>query len=63
MRYAIVHNEKVINLIEWDGKSKYKPTKGELVKVGDVNGVSVGWIYKNDKFKEPASLKADNAKL
>jgi len=56
MKYAIVIDGKVDNIVEWDGKTDYKP-EGELVKLKDDQVVSIGWAYKDKKFVDPAPKK------
>lgn len=58
MKYAIIKDGKVTNIIEYDGKSKYK-ADGDLVKVPADSTASTGWEYKNDKFIEPPKPKKD----
>lgn len=52
MRYAIVVKGKVTNVVEYDGKSRYKPDEGKLVKV-DTLPVGIDWTYEGGKFVEP----------
>lgn len=52
MRYAIVKNGEVINIIEWDGLAEYLPA--ENCDVYDVvPEVSIGWTFVNEEFVAP----------
>lgn len=53
MKYAIVIDGKVDNLIELEPKSDFTPQEGELVKIKANQQVSMGWLYKNGKFTDP----------
>lgn len=69
MRYAIVIDGKVDNIIEWDGKSEYKPDTGELFKLNDVpasegqeekiSPVGIGWTLQDGKFIAPPSKASE----
>jgi hypothetical protein len=46
MKYALVSNKKVVNVIEWDGYSEYSPGGGiSMVHVPDTAMVDIGWDY------------------
>lgn len=53
MKYAIVKNDEIVNIVEYDGKSTYKPD-GELVKIGNDSLAQPGWVRnKKGEFVEP----------
>ena len=54
-RYAIIENEKVINIVEWNGDTNvWTPPSGTTtVFVGD-SSVGIGMTYKNGSFQIPA---------
>lgn len=48
-RYAVIENSIVINLIEWDGESKYDvPSAVQLIPAAD--GADIGYIYNGTDF-------------
>lgn len=49
-RYAVVHENVVTNIVEWDGVSEWSPSAGEVQDIGD-DICSIGWI------KTPAGLR------
>ncbi|HGK7507589.1 TPA: hypothetical protein ACJ569_003549 [Kluyvera cryocrescens] len=51
--YAIVTDGKVVNTIEWDGTSEYKPETGELVVIPEEVSTGVGWTYDGGDFIPP----------
>lgn len=59
MRYAIVIDGKVDNVVEWDGITQYEPEPGELVKLHDQARVAAGWTYADGKFTEPESTQPE----
>lgn len=61
MKYALIgKNDKVTNIIEWDGKTVFEPN-GKLVKLDDdiKESVDMGWEYKNGKLSAPKEAKTD----
>lgn len=49
MKYAIVKDNKVVNVIRWDGESRYTCPEGcELVKLQGKGGI--GWDYIDRDF-------------
>jgi len=53
MKYAIVKNSLVINIVEWDGESEYT-VDGELVQADDK--AHIGGTYDGSSFSAPAAL-------
>jgi len=43
MRYAVINNGVVENIIAWDGSSSYTPTNGRTLVASDT--ASIGWGY------------------
>jgi len=56
MKYAIVKDSIVTNIVEWDGESEYT-VDGELVQADDK--AHVGGTYDGSSFSAPAA-SADN---
>jgi len=54
MRYAVVKKGKVINVIVYDGKSKYRPD-GDLIELPEDSTVATGYTYKDGEFTPPKS--------
>ena len=59
MKYAIVENKKVTNIVEWDGKSDWRPESGEVIAIGE-KVVSIGYIYENGEFIATPETEADS---
>ncbi|MEE9653898.1 hypothetical protein V4836_06960 [Kluyvera ascorbata] len=55
MRYAVVDNGNVINIVEWDGVTEWKPNSGYPIQIND--DVGIGWSYENNVFTAPPSEK------
>lgn len=55
MKYALVKNNAVTNVVEWDGESEFE-TDGELVPVTGDQMVSIGYAYDGDSFIAPEDL-------
>lgn len=51
MIYAIVENNLVTNVIEWDGVTKWDAPKD--VQIIPANGAGVGWAYDGSAFTAP----------
>lgn len=52
MNYAIINNQSlVINTIEWDGVTSWKPPAGCTAVASDQAGI--GWSYVNGQFTAP----------
>lgn len=47
--FAIIQNDKVINLISWNGKDEYN-TQNILVEIPEGVSVSIGDTYLNGEF-------------
>ena len=61
MRYALVNKKgKVINVIEYDGKSKYDP--GKDLKLVKGEKASMGDTYSKGKFKSSEKKKIKKSK-
>jgi len=50
MRYAIVINGAVANVVIWDGVAQWTPDQGEAVACPDE--VGIGWTY-DGEFSAP----------
>lgn len=58
MKYAVIKDELVVNVIIWDGEAPYNPGEGcQLIKVAADERVGPGFAYINNEFIEP---KQDN---
>lgn len=51
-RYAIVSDEKVSNVVMWDGESELQLSTGETAVASDV--ADIGWEYRDGEFITPA---------
>ena len=51
--YAIIENNKVTDVIEWDGKSDVSFISGTLVKVPENDQAGIGWEHDGTKFIAP----------
>lgn len=66
VRYAIIRNNTVENIVLWDGVSKWDPPEGALlVKASEL--VDLGWTYNEGNFSKPyidlEQLKEEKRKL
>lgn len=59
MRYLVLNQEgKVVNIIIWDGVSKYNPKEKTLIAESSVpQGVSFGWTLTNGEWIEPVIVE------
>ncbi|HFN0602079.1 TPA: hypothetical protein ACHBVO_003222 [Klebsiella pneumoniae] len=55
--YAVVDNGVVINIVIWDGESKWKPESGVAILAED--SVSIGWLYRDGYFSQPEIILSD----
>lgn len=56
-RYAIVSNDEVINVINWDGEEPYVPVDGqELVELTGDTFAGVGWTRVNGEWVAPIEI-------
>lgn len=54
MKYALVSNQYVADLVLWDGESEWTPPAGLTpVKCPDGIPVSPGWSYVDGEFSPP----------
>jgi hypothetical protein len=54
MRYAIIKDSIVTNVIIWDGVASWAPEDGESAKLLDADSrVGPGWIYDGQTYIEP----------
>lgn len=60
-RYALVQNDEVVNVVEWDGETEYAPD-GELVALADDEPVGPGWTRKKGKWVAPPESDAESEK-
>lgn len=51
MRYALIQNGIVVNIVEWDGKGDLFDSY-ETVNVDNIR-CGVGWEYQDDKYIAP----------
>ena len=51
-RYALMQDDNVVNVVEWDGEREYNP-EGTLILLSEDNPAGPGWLYENDKFIPP----------
>lgn len=52
MRYALVCDGEVVNVILWDGEEEYTPAEGcEIVEVSDE--ISIGWTRVDGEWVAP----------
>lgn len=52
MRFAIISNAEVVNIVLWDGVSDWAAPEGcEAVSCGDT--VGPGWTYDGETFTAP----------
>jgi hypothetical protein len=56
MRYAVINNGVVENIIAWDGSSSYTPTNGRTLVASDT--ASIGWEYNSSTGVFSAPLPA-----
>jgi hypothetical protein len=60
-RYALVENSIVLNIILWDGASKWNPPKNNtVVPVSESEPVEPGWSYDGATFHPPEKSADDN---
>ncbi|NBX98024.1 hypothetical protein EBQ81_04135 [bacterium] len=54
MRYAIIKQGVVVNIILWDHeKNPNYISDGSLIKINDTDQVSIGWNYEEGEFINP----------
>lgn len=53
-QYAIVENGVVVNVVEWDGSTKWTPPSGQVVAIPAGMTGGIGDAYANGKFTSPA---------
>jgi hypothetical protein len=59
MMYAIVQNDVVINIIEWDGMTPYQPPNGCNLHIC-TDGVDIGWKMLDGVFVNPNPTELNN---
>lgn len=52
MRFALVMNSEVINIVLWDGEAEFTP-EGELINIEDHPEIGIGWTYIDGEFIPP----------
>lgn len=59
MRYALISNELVTNIIILDIQhlSDLNLNCDAVISIEESHGVGVGWLYKNNKFENPTEQK------
>jgi hypothetical protein len=51
MRYALIADDKVINVILWDGSTDWSPPTGtEVVSLAGLDEVAIDWDYVDGQF-------------
>ena len=58
-RYAIIKDDHVINIVDWDGETHYEP-EGELVALADDEPVGPGWTRDKCEWVAPPEPEADS---
>ena len=57
MNWLVIRNDRVVNVIVWDGISPYDPGDGiELVPSDDTPGVGIGWTRIDGTWTAPEIL-------
>lgn len=57
--YAHIVDDKVINVIDWDGETEYQLDVGELILIPDGVISGIGWTYIGGEFTEPNDYYRD----
>lgn len=58
MRYAIVRNGVVDNIVEWDGQSPWQTPEG-CTAIVEPTGVGIGWTLVKDVWTAPKPPPTD----
>ena len=59
MPYALVKDGEIVNLVVWDGKTRYRPD-GDLIKADSIpNGVGIGWYLVDGIWTAPENPITD----
>ena len=53
MKYALIENNTVVNLVEWDGESPYQPNDNPILVNIDNQHVDLGYTYIDGAFQAP----------
>lgn len=53
MKYALIENNTVVNLVEWDGESPYQPNDNPILVNIDNQHVDLGYTYIDGEFQAP----------
>ena len=61
MRYAIIKDGIVVNVIEWDGEAKFSVPKGHKM-IQATKDTAIGGSYVNSKFKLPKRIAVDTSR-
>ncbi|WP_312387869.1 tail fiber assembly protein, partial [Atlantibacter hermannii] len=59
--YAVVKDGIVINIVVWDGETKWQPDEGYAVKTD--GSVGIGWLYDGETFTPPPVAPPSHAQL
>lgn len=51
MKYAVVKDGTVLNIVEWDGEQNWQPAEGDAVLVEQTTGI--GWSFDGTAFSAP----------
>jgi len=62
MRYAMMNDNDVLNVAEWDGETPWEPGC-EIVALDDSSPVGPGWTRDGDKWTAPEPTPEQAAML
>lgn len=55
MRYMVIDNDKIINIVNWDGQSDWSPPNGaKIVKMNDDEIYGVGGKFVDNEYVPPS---------
>lgn len=65
MQYAIIENSVVVNVVVWDGESKWEPADTlTIVNISEVSpDPSIGWSFDGKSFTAPPEPKKNKEEL
>jgi len=54
MRYALIKNNKVVNVIKWNGESEYQAPEGaEMIEINNELKLGVGYEFIDGEWVAP----------
>lgn len=59
MRWAIVQNGIVTNIVLWDGQETWQPPMGAAIIALNETVCDIGWLYDGTSFSPPAEAAED----